>query len=55
MIYGNMNNETGSLRAAACLSQENKSKISALSACCVGQMTGQTKALTPYFKRKENS
>ena len=38
MINENTNNKTGFSQAAGWLSQENKSKISGPSACCVGQM-----------------
>ena len=53
MIYGNMNNETGSSQAAGFHKKKSQKFLPHQSVVLV-KCTGQTEALTPYFKREEN-
>ena len=54
MICGNMNYETGSSQAAA-FHKKTSRKCLPHQFVVLVKCTGQTEALTPYFKRKENS
>ena len=53
MIYGNMNNENGSSQAAG-FHKKTSGKFLPHQPIALVKCKGQTEALTPYFKRKEN-
>ena len=55
MIYGNMNNETGSSQAASFHKKTSRKFLPSSSACCVGheKCVGQTEALTPFTSREK--
>ena len=52
MIYGNMNNETGSSQAAG-FHKKTSRKFLPHQAVVLVKCKGQTEALTPYFKTEK--
>ena len=53
MIYGNMNNETGSSEAAGFHKKTNRKFLPHQLVAVLVKCKDQTEALTPYFKRKK--